>query len=747
MKRISLLCLLLGCLLLSSQAATTDIAEQLRGKRIAVVPAMLYDEIARKEFPYSERVYTELATLPVALVTGKCDAILMERSTVPRLQEAHPEIVTWMKDVAQQRLAFGFQKNDKALCEEFNAFLEELKKSGELERLLTGWKTNFDTMPMPTEGDGSGGTLRFGTTCEDAPVSGIRNGQPAGHNIDIVYRFAAHKQMKVELQKMNFTGLITAIAAGKCDVIGDNIAITDERAKRILFSEPFDSEPIDLLTLKGSLPNDAHKPAEGDGLYRTINDVADKRFSVMVGTIYDAILKEKLPHSKHIYVDTASDLVVSLLSGKCDATLTEHSIAPLIIKEHPEIAVLQGDFYQQELAFGFSKKNAALCEKFSAFIRELKASGALDSINNGWGKDFDGMPDLVNTGDGSGGTLRFGTSMSGAPIATVRNGKPAGSNVDFVYRFANKYHMKVEVKTMNFAALIASIETGRCDIIGDNIAITPERSQRILFSEPYAFDPVDVLVLKSKMPAATASPTETNVKSAGWWERLKESFNNNLIKEKRYMLIVNGLWVTLIISLFSALLGTLLGAGICFLRMNRHPLSQGFARGYITIVRGMPMLVLLMMMYYVIFASVNISAVPVAILAFAINFAAYVSEMFRTAIESIPSGQTEAGIAMGFTKVKTFAYIVLPQAVRRVLPVYKGEFISLVKSTSIVGYIAVEDLTKASDIIRSRTFDAFFPLILVAIIYFFIAWLFTLLLDRLDVSTDPKRKRSKKGKS
>jgi polar amino acid transport system substrate-binding protein len=112
--------------------------------------------------------------------------------------------------------------------------------------------------------------------------------------------------------------------------------------------------------------------------------------------------------------------------------------------------------------------------------------------------------------------------------------------------------------------------------------------------------------------------------------------------------------------------------------------------------------------------------------------------MYRTGIESIDNGQTEAGIAMGFTKVKTFIHIVLPQAARRILPVYKGEIISLVKMTSIVGYIAVQDLTKASDIIRSRTFDAFFPLIMVAVLYFLISWLLMLLLGYIERRTNPK---------
>jgi polar amino acid transport system substrate-binding protein len=131
------------------------------------------------------------------------------------------------------------------------------------------------------------------------------------------------------------------------------------------------------------------------------------------------------------------------------------------------------------------------------------------------------------------------------------------------------------------------------------------------------------------------------------------------------------------------------------------------------------------------------------VIAFGMNFAAYVSEIFRTGIEGVDKGQSEAGIAMGFTPLATFLYVVLPQMVRRILPVYKGEFISLVKMTSIVGYIAVQDLTKASDIIRSRTFDAFFPLIMVALLYFAISWVLMQSLEYLERLTDPKYRRAK----
>ena len=136
-----------------------------------------------------------------------------------------------------------------------------------------------------------------------------------------------------------------------------------------------------------------------------------------------------------------------------------------------------------------------------------------------------------------------------------------------------------------------------------------------------------------------------------------------------------------------------------------------------------------MLMYYVVFATTKMTGVTVSVITFSMIFGAYVSEMFRSAIQSVPRGQTEAGIALGFSKISTFIHIVLPQAIRQVYPIYKGELIALTKLTSIVGYIAVQDLTKASDLIRSRTFDAFFPLIVISVIYFFISWGLARLLD------------------
>ncbi|MBQ0096684.1 MAG: ABC transporter permease subunit [Bacteroidales bacterium] len=216
-----------------------------------------------------------------------------------------------------------------------------------------------------------------------------------------------------------------------------------------------------------------------------------------------------------------------------------------------------------------------------------------------------------------------------------------------------------------------------------------------------------------------------------FWQSVSNSFRINFIQENRYLLILDGLKTTLTITVFAVLLGTLLGGLVCWMRMNRRKWLQNVAKVYIDIMRGTPVLVMLMIMYYVVLAPVDASGVLVAIITFAMNTAAYICEMLRTNIQGIDRGQTEAGLSLGFTKVQTFFYIVLPQAVRNMIPVYQGEVISLLKSTSIVGYVAVIDMTKASDIIRARTFDAFFPLIAIAIVYFIIAWLIGLLLSRV----------------
>lgn len=203
---------------------------------------------------------------------------------------------------------------------------------------------------------------------------------------------------------------------------------------------------------------------------------------------------------------------------------------------------------------------------------------------------------------------------------------------------------------------------------------------------------------------------------------LQEKFIDNFITDNRWRYILTGLQNTLIITFFALLLGVALGFLIAMIRVvhdttgRLKPLNM-LVSLYLTIVRGTPVVLQLMIIYYVIFASVNVNKVFAAVIAFGINSGAYVAEIFRSGIMSIDSGQMEAGRSLGLNYRQTMTRIVMPQAIKNVLPALGNEFITLLKETSVSGYIAVQDLTKGGDIIRSRTYDAFMPLIAVALVY------------------------------
>jgi His/Glu/Gln/Arg/opine family amino acid ABC transporter permease subunit len=214
-------------------------------------------------------------------------------------------------------------------------------------------------------------------------------------------------------------------------------------------------------------------------------------------------------------------------------------------------------------------------------------------------------------------------------------------------------------------------------------------------------------------------------------------FQLNFIEGDRWKLLLSGLGNTLLITLFAVILGIVIGFLIAIVRSahdttGKLKVLNVIAKIYTTVVRGTPVLVQLMIIYYVIFASVNVDKIFVAVLAFGLNSGAYVSEIVRSGIMSIDNGQMEAGRSLGFSYSKTMWYIILPQAFKNVLPALGNEFITLLKETSVSGYIAVSDLTKAGDIIRSRTFSAFMPLIAVAIIYLVFVLIFTKLVSILE---------------
>ena len=233
---------------------------------------------------------------------------------------------------------------------------------------------------------------------------------------------------------------------------------------------------------------------------------------------------------------------------------------------------------------------------------------------------------------------------------------------------------------------------------------------------------------------------------ADWWTQKKDEFYINFIAEDRYMYLVRGLWMTLKITFFAVLLGIALGV-ICAIIRSTHDKTieekrPGFGKFllkflnaivklYLTVIRGTPVVVQLMIINFVILAS-STNQVLIAVLAFGINSGAYVAEIIRSGIMSIDNGQFEAGRSLGFNYIQTMTYIIIPQAFKNVLPALANEFIVLIKETSVSGYVGIMDLARGGDVIRSRTFVAFMPLLAVAAVYLIIVVFFSKLVSILE---------------
>ena len=221
------------------------------------------------------------------------------------------------------------------------------------------------------------------------------------------------------------------------------------------------------------------------------------------------------------------------------------------------------------------------------------------------------------------------------------------------------------------------------------------------------------------------------------FEELKSQFILNFITDNRWLLLINGLAVTLKITFFAVILGFILGFGVAVIRnvydnTKKLKFLNFLCNIYLTVIRGTPVVVQLLIIYFVIFSSVRIDKSFAAILAFGINSGAYQAEIFRSGINSVPKGQMEAGRSLGFSYPQTMITIIMPQAIKNILPTLANEFIVLMKETSVAGYIALDDLTKAGDVIRSRTYSAMMPFLAVALLYLIMVMLFSYLVKLLE---------------
>lgn len=454
---------------------------------------------------------------------------------------------------------------------------------------------------------------------------------------------------------------------------------------------------------------------------KTVDDLKGAKIGVQLGTTGDIYSSDYEGDKEGTTVERynkMADAVQALKQNKIDCVIIDEQPALTVAKDNSDLKILEEEFVSEEYAICIAKGNDELTDKINSALEELKADGTIKSIiSNYIGEEKGKHPYKTPEGTKySGKKLVAATNATFPPYEYYENEKVTGIDIDIIAAIGDRLGMKVEIADMEFDAIINSVSSGKADVGIAGLTVTKDRLKSINFSNSYA---------KSKQVIIVKAGKEGN--KIG----IVEKFKKNFIKDNRWKYITKGLKNTLIIAIFSAILGIILGFLVAFVRVTHDrtgkiKLLNRVCKLYLTVVRGTPMMIQLLIMYYVIFKSVNVDKVLVAVLAFAVNSGAYVAEILRSGIMSVDNGQFEAGRSLGLTYKVTMMSIILPQAVKNVLPALCNEFITLLKETSICGYIGLNDLTRGGDIIRSNTFDAFMPLILVAIIYLFFVQLLTM---------------------
>jgi polar amino acid transport system substrate-binding protein len=476
----------------------------------------------------------------------------------------------------------------------------------------------------------------------------------------------------------------------------------------------------------------------------TWEDFIGTRIGVMEGTIYDAISRDRFQASQTLYFQDDPTLFTAVAQGKVDCILVNSATGTLKLSDpafaNLAMTIAPAEVLQESIACVTTEQ--WIVDAYAGFLAQIEADGTLEDMKRRWVDEFDRnameMPkiDLVATN----GTLTVAVDASEEPFTYHgAGGELLGLEIEHMRRFAQYLGMDVRFDDMAFSGIIAYVNSGKADIGAADFAITEERRKSIMFTEPYNSLYMAIVYPKANYSSGATSdePSGAIAQPQGPIGWLANAIERNLITEGRWMLLAEGLGTTMQIALLAQLLGTALGCLVCFLLTRPSRIASVVAKVYTWFIHGLPMVVLLLITYYIIFGSTNIPGVLVAVAAFTLVEGAAIGGTLKGAIDTVDPVQIEAARSLGYSKTQAFFTVTLPQAVKHALPGYTNGFIELIKGTAIVGYIAIQDLSRSGDIIRSRTYDAFFPLLFVGVVYLIITSLcvliFKLLLKRTGV--------------
>lgn len=703
--------------------------DALKGKTIGVMSGSIHDTIAEEYIPGCKVEYfNALTDLPAALDNGRIDAYLDEEPMARTKLREYPSqaIITTLRD---DSYGFLIRKDDrgKKLQEQINEFLAKLRADGTLAEIDAIWfGTDEALQKVDYTFTGENGTLLFGTDPTLPPFSYMIDGEIGGYDVDIAARFCREYGYAMEVVPGAFSGLLAGLSVGKLDCCADCITITEERKQSFLFSDP---DYTGGIVVVGPKADDSTKR------YHSLEELQGKAVAVKTGGISDKIAESMIPGCKVEYFQQIADMAFAVESGKVEGYITDEPVARTLIGEYPTheiLTIMQEDHYG--FIFRQSPEGEKLQKQMNEFLAKIRADGTLKEIDSIWlGTDKSLQHVDMDSLTGENGTLTLATEGANPPFNLMINGELGGYEVDIAARFCKEYGYGLAVELMPFSGLLAAVSSGKADFAASGLSITEERKKSVLFSDP-DYDGGIALVVKN----IGSEPEEAA--DSGAFAGIAESFRKTFIREERWRLFARGIGVTLTVTLLSALLGTALGFLLFLVYRKEHKLFNRLMDIIMDVLGKSPVVVVLMVLYYIIFGNSELSGLWVSVVAFSVLFACSFIGIVKVGVSAVDPGQVEASLALGFSDTKTFLHVTLPQAARVFLPSYKGNVVSLMKDTAVVGYITVQDLTKVSDIVRSRTYEAFFPLIATALIYFALAWILTLLIRRIEINIDPTRR-------
>ena len=475
----------------------------------------------------------------------------------------------------------------------------------------------------------------------------------------------------------------------------------------------------------------AEEPAEPE--YSEFEQLNGKTIAMLTGAPFEELISSQVPQvGSFQYYNALPNMIMALKKENIDACLMNNAVGRLTVNNDRELAIFPHDLGESYFGFAFPKGSAERSTWQAAF--DTIPEDTLEQLWEKWtGPDESIKHVPEQTWPGKNGTVKVSACDTLPPMSYVgEDGSMQGYDIEIILLMAKQLDVHVEFVGSDLDNIMPSVKAGKTLFGAGSIIATDERKEMADFIEyhPASFQ----LIVRS---------TEDAGAEAGLIRNIKESFQRTFITESRYKMILSGLGVTILISVISAVLGLLLAYGLVFLRRRDAVIPNKIISVYTSLVAGIPAVVILMVLYYIVFSIFDLSAVVVVTIGFALLFGAGAYESIWSAASNVDPGQREAALALGYTERMAFKEIILPQSAKLFIPQIQSQFIGLVKETSIAGYITVVELTKAGDLIRSRTMEAFFPLLVTAAIYFLLTWLLTFALKLVQNKLNANREQRK----